>query len=163
MNRSVAHSSNLRQKAEELGLPEETLVCALDMILVNRHLLNALDHTGEMDDYIYQALLRQSIARRKQRAEDLLSSAHEPERILAEKELAVLSREELTTEPYYRAVLPLIVKVVGHETILRCYAEEASALVQSLADFKRRHRSISFTEIIVRHCSAEIRQELPAA
>jgi hypothetical protein len=46
--------------------------------------------------------------------------------------------------------------VMNHEPILRLHAEEASAVVLELADFKRRHRATSLTEVIVKRCSAEI-------
>jgi hypothetical protein len=143
-------------KARQLGIAEEIISCALDLISRNRNRVNAMDHGAEMDDYIYQAIIRQSIARRKQLAEDNLYADDPSVRMLAEKDLQVLSREELTTDPFYRAVLPLMIKVVGQQPILRLYAEESSAIVLELADFKRRHRAISFTEVIVRHCGEEI-------
>ena len=49
-----------------------------------------------------------------------------------------------------------MVKTLHHEPILRLHAEEASTIVLELADFKRRHRATSLTEVIVKRCSAEI-------
>ncbi len=150
-------NTQIRAKAQELGLREEIFSCALQMISQNRNLVNAIDHSSEMDDYIYQAIIRESIEKRKREAEENIFSGDPELQRAATKDLAILSREELTTDPFYRAVLPLLVKVVGqHQPILRGYAEEASAIVLELADFKRRHRSISFTEVIVKRCSAEI-------
>ena len=149
--------STLSTKAAELGLREEIFACALDMITQNRNLVNAIDHSSEMDDYIYQAILRASIQNRVKLAEKNIFSEDPEIQQAATRDLAILSREELTTDPFYRAVLPLLIKVVGQQVpILRAYAEEASAIVLELADFKRRHRSTSFTEIIVRKCSGEI-------
>ena len=147
---------NHSAKARELGISEDIITCALHMIYQNRHLVNAIDNCVEMDDYIYQAVLKQAVARRKQKAETNLLHTDAEVRAGAEKDLWLLSREELVTNPFYRAVLPLIVKVVLNEPILRLHAEEASAMVLELADAKRRHRTTSLTEIIVRRYAAEL-------
>lgn len=163
MNSQTTHTQ-ISSKAKELGIREEIFACALDMITRNRNLVNAIDHSTEMDDYIYQAILRESIQKRKKLAEEHIFSTDPAIQQAAEKDLTVLSREELTTDPFYRAVLPLLIKVVGQQQpILRAYAEEASAIVLELADFKRRHRSTSFTEIIVKKCSEEIGSDHDAA
>jgi len=155
--KTMNSQSTLSNKAAELGLREEIFACALDMITQNRNLVNAIDHSSEMDDYIYQAILRTSIQKRVKLAEENIFSEDPEIRQAATRDLAILSREEVTTDPFYRAVLPLLIKVVGQQVpILRAYAEEASAIVLELADFKRRHRSTSFTEIIVRKCSEQI-------
>lgn len=44
---------HLGERATEIGLAEEQLRCALSIIDQNRDMVNALDHTGEMDDHIY--------------------------------------------------------------------------------------------------------------
>lgn len=139
-------------KAQELGISEEILSCALHLIYQNRNLVNAIDNRVEMDDYIYRAILKQAVDKRKQKAEEDLYHQNESIQLKAEKDLSLLSREQLVTDPFYRAVLPLIAKVVINEPILRLHAEEASAMVLELADFKRRHRATSFTEIIVKRC-----------
>jgi hypothetical protein len=74
----------------------------------------------------------------------------------AEKDLKILEREELTSDAFYRAVLPLMVKTLNHEPIRRLHAEEASSIVLKLADCKRRFRAVSLTEVIVKKCSEEI-------
>ncbi|HYK56191.1 MAG TPA: hypothetical protein VEV15_06900 [Flavisolibacter sp.] len=142
-------------KAQELGISEEILSCALHLIYQNRNLVNAIDNRVEMDDYIYRAVLKQAVDKRRQKAEEDLYHPNEGIQLKAEKDLSLLSREELVTDPFYRAVLPLIAKVVINEPILRLHAEEASAMVLELADFKRRHRATSFTEIIVKHCALQ--------
>lgn len=147
-----------RIKASELGIPEGIMSCALEMISKNRNLVNAIDNRVEMDDYIYQAILKQAFQKRKSLAEENHESNDPVLQKQAAKELEVLSREEVTIDPFYRAVLPLMAKVLIDEPILRLHAEEASSIVLQLADFKRRHRSTSFTEVIVKHCSAEIGQ-----
>lgn len=143
---------NHATKAQELGISEEILSCALHLIYQNRNLVNAIDNRVEMDDYIYRAILKQAVDKRKQKAEEDLYHHNESIQLKAEKDLSLLSREQLVTDPFYRAVLPLIAKVVINEPILRLHAEEASAMVLELADFKRRHRATSFTEIIVKRC-----------
>jgi hypothetical protein len=146
----------LRSKAQELSMPLEMIACAMNFISQNRNLVNAIDHRAEMDDYIYKAIIRQYTEERKQKEELALQSNDPSIRAQAEKSLSVLSREELTTDPYYRAVLPLLVKVVTTEPILRLHADEASSVVMTLADVKRRHRATSVTEIIVSKCSKEL-------
>jgi hypothetical protein len=153
---SVPFHASLQQKASELGISGEIFSCALDLLSRNRNLVNAIDHRVEMDDYIYQAIIRQSIEKRRAIAENDLSTEDEELQEKASKDLAVLSREELTTDPFFRAVLPLLMKVVNGGPILRLYAEEASTIVIELADFKRRHRATSFTEVIVKRCGPEI-------
>jgi hypothetical protein len=156
---SVQWQEQVKAKALELGIAEDIILCALDILFRNKNLVNAIDNATEMDDYIYRAIIKQTTDKRRKQAEiDLASddpAIHGP----AEKALSILTREELTTDPYYRAVLPLLVKVVGHEPILRLYADEAVAIVLELADFKRRHRATSITEIIVTKCSSEIGEE----
>jgi len=148
------HHPGLR--AAELGLSEDILACALNMIEQNRNLVNAMDNSVEMDDYIYRAVIKQATEKRKQKAEAALYSADKSTRANAEKDLKVMSREELTTDPFYRAVLPLMVKVLRNEPILRLHAEEASAIVLQLAEFKRRHRATSVTEVIVKHFTTQM-------
>jgi hypothetical protein len=156
MNSLSLQQNSVQKKAHELGISEDIIACALDMLSRNRDLVNAIDHRVEMDDYIYQAVIRQSTDKRKRKAEQDFEATDETIQMQAEKELSVLSREELTSDPFYRAVLPLLIKVMNHEPILRLHAEEASAVVLELADFKRRHRATSLTEVIVKRCSAEI-------
>ena len=103
---------------------------------------------------------RMHFKKRKQKAETELYSDDVLLQIDAQKDLTVLSREEIGSDPYYRAVLPLIAKVVVNESILRLHAEEASSIILQLADFKRKHRATSLTEIIVKRCAAEIDQFL---
>jgi hypothetical protein len=146
-------------KARELGISEEILSCALHLIYQNRNLVNAIDNRVEMDDYIYRAVLKQAVDRRRQKAEEDLYHPNEGIQLKAQKDLSLLSREELVTDPFYRAVLPLIAKVVINEPILRLHAEEASAMVLELADFKRRYRATSFTEIIVKRCALQTEDE----
>jgi len=156
INLSLRQQSRIREKALELGIAENIMACALDIIGQSRNLVNALDNGVEMDDYIYRNILKQAFEKRKHRAEvDLYSNDHS---IAAEaqKDLTILSREELATDPFYRAVLPLIVKVLVNEPILRLHAEEASAIILELADLKRRYRATSLTEIIVKRCGQEI-------
>ena len=147
---------NHAMKARELGISEEIITCALDLIYQNRNFVNAIDNRVEMDDYIYRAVLKQAVGRRKQKAEANLDHPDESVKTNAEKDLSLLQREELVTDPFYRAVLPLITKVVVNEPVLRLHAEEASAMVLELAEFKRRHRATSLTEIIVKRCVAEM-------
>ncbi len=146
----------LRDRSTQLGIPEQMLSCALFIIRQNRHQVNAIDHGHEMDEYIYCALLQQAFTERKARAEADLYASELQRQLEAEKELSVLKREELTSDAFYRAVLPLMVKVLGREPMLRLHAEEASKIVLDLAEIKRRHRATSLTEIIVKRCPAEI-------
>ena len=148
--------SALRDRSAQLGIPEQMLSCALYIIKQNRHLVNAIDHGQEMDEYIYRAVLQQAFTERKARAEADLYAAERQRQMEAEKELSILKREELTSDAFYRAVLPLMVKVLGREPMLRLHAEEASRIVLDLAEIKRRHRATSLTEIIVKRCPTEI-------
>ena len=148
--------NQVKVKAEALGISEEIIACALHIIHSNKNLVNAIDHRTEMDDYIYQAIIKSYTTKRRQKAEIDIESDDPEVRLHAEKDLAVLSREELTADPFYRAVLPIVAKVVAHEPILRLHADEAAAIVLELADFKRRYRATSLTEVIVTRCSAEI-------
>ena len=143
-------------KARDLGISEEIISCALNLIYQNRNLVNAIDNRVEMDDYIYRAVLKQAVERRKQKAEADVNHPDAQVRANAEKDLSLIRREELVTDPFYRAVLPLITKVVVNEPVLRLHAEEASAMVLGLADFKRKHRATSLTEVIVKRCAAEM-------
>jgi hypothetical protein len=153
---------NIRSKALELGLSEEVMTSAFDIISQNKNLVNAIDNSVEMDDYIYRAILKKAFDKRKSLAETNLYAEDPVLQMEAQKDLTILSREELGSDPYYRAVLPLIAKVVVNESILRLHAEEASTVILRLADFKRKHRATSLTEIIVKTCSAEI-QDYQAA
>jgi hypothetical protein len=143
-------------KARELGISEEIISCALNLIYQNRNLVNAIDNRVEMDDYIYRAVLKQAVDRRRRKAEEELDHPDAATRGNAEKDLSLLKREELVTDPFYRAVLPLITKVVVNEPVLRLHAEEASAMVLELADIKRKHRATSLTEIIVKRCVSDM-------
>jgi hypothetical protein len=149
-------SIHLGEKSRHLGIPEDFIATALNIISQNKNLVNAMDHTGEMDDYIYRAILLQAFEKRKQRAESALNTDDVLSQSEAAKDLTMLRREELTSDAFYRAVLPLMVKVLRGEPILRLHAEEASKVVLQLADFKRKHRATSFTEVIVKKCVAEI-------
>ncbi|HEU0111984.1 MAG TPA: hypothetical protein VFQ73_14005 [Flavisolibacter sp.] len=148
----------IREKALQLSISEDILTCALDIIFLNRNLVNALDNKTEMDEYIYKAVLKHSFQKEKNEAEEALLGSSDALRSKAAKDLAVLSREELTTDPFYRAVLPLLVKSVTHEPILRLHADVASSIILNLADFKRRHRATSLTEVIVKHFAAEMQE-----
>jgi Fic family protein len=143
-------------KSAQLGIKEEVLSCALDILFQNRNLVNAIDNKIEMDDYIYRAVLKQAFTQYKKQSQIALEEGNLSERLKAEKDLSVISREEIVTDPFYRAVLPLLIKVVSPEPILRMHAELTSTIVLDLADFKRKHRSTSVTEILVRHCAAEL-------
>jgi hypothetical protein len=68
----------------------------------------------------------------------------------------VISREELLSHPFYRAVLPLLMKVVHPGPILKLHVEEANQVVFMLADLKRKYRAASFTEVLVKRCGAEL-------
>jgi hypothetical protein len=149
-------SIRLQEKSRQLGLSEEFIVIALDIISQNKNLVNAMDHTGQMDEFIYKAILKQAFDRRKQKAEDGLYSSDPAGQREAERDLTMLRREELTSDAFYRAVLPLVVKVLSGAPILRLHVEEASRIVLELADFKRKHRSISVTSVIVKRCVEEI-------
>lgn len=146
----------VKAKSEELGISEEIVTLALYIIHQNKELVNAMDNRTEMDEYIYRAVIKSSTERRKQAATLGLESDDDEVRSQSEKDLSVLSREELTTDPYYRAILPVIAKVVAHEAILRLHADEAADIVLKLADFKRRFRATSVTEIIIKQCRAEL-------
>lgn len=149
---------NLHAKAAELGISKDIVSCAVNILGQNRNLVNAIDNSAEMDDYIYRAVLQQAFEQRKQRAKDGLFSEDENVQADAKKELSVLSREELVSDPFYRAVLPLMVKVLMNEPIQRLHAEEASTIVMQLADLKRKYRMTSLTEVFVKKCSAEVEQ-----
>jgi hypothetical protein len=153
-----SHHSNLQSRANELGISKDIISCALNILGQNRNLVNAIDNGAEMDEYIYRAVLKQAFDNRKQKAKDGLFSEDEQLQLEAKKDLSVLSREELVSDPFYRAVLPLMVKVLANEPIQRLHAEEASTIVMQLADMKRRFRSTSVTEVIVKKCSMEMAQ-----
>jgi hypothetical protein len=156
MNARLLRVNTPPSKAQRLGLREEILECALQLLSDNRNMINAIDHAAEMDDYIYQAVLRESIEKRKNKAYLDMESDDASLQRTARKDLEILSREEATIDPFCRAVLPLVIKVIGHQQpMLRLYVEEASALVQELAEFKRRHRTTSITEVIVKYCDWE--------
>lgn len=147
---------NIHNKSVELGISPEVIACALHIICQNRNLVNAIDNSVEMDDYIYRAILKQAFEKRMARAERDVYSNEPSIQSAALKDLQILKREELTSDAFYRAVLPLMVKTLNHEPVRRLHAEEASAIVMELADCKRRFRMTSLTEIIVKKCSAEI-------
>lgn len=148
----VQVDSRVKTKAQELGLSEEFMAYALDILCKNRDLVNAIDKRTEMDEYIYRSIIKTATDRRRQRAEEDLNNSDDTVRQQAEKDLSLLSREEIMADPYYRAVLPVIAKVVANEPILRLHVEEAAVIVLELADFKRRHRATSVTEVLVTKC-----------
>ncbi len=154
MNQTSLAACNAR--ASELGIADFILDQALNIISKNKNLVNAMDNCVEMDDYIYRAVLKEAFQERKRVAEMNLQSEDVSLQTEAMNDLAVLSREELGSHPFYRAVLPLIVKVVDNSSILKLHAEEASEIILKLADFKRRYRATSVTEVIVKKCSTEI-------
>lgn len=156
MNTTITLPTWAASKAIELGLPEPVFSSALQMILQNKNLVNAMDHSAEMDDHIYQAVIRQATEARKQKAEAQILLGDTTLQEEAAHDLAVLSREELITDPFYRAVLPLLVKVVHPDPIRRLHAEEASSLIMQLADVKRKYRSTSITEVIVKQCREKL-------
>lgn len=133
------------------GISEEIITCALNILHQNRNFINALDNQAEMDDYIYRAILRQAFEKAKDETEKLLYEENASVKAKAEKDLSVISREELVTDPFYRAVLPLLVKVLANEPILRLHADVASTIILNLADFKRTYRATSLTEVIVKN------------
>lgn len=139
------------RKGKTVVISEEVINCALEIIHQNRNLVNALDHAVEMDDYIYRAILKQAFEKVKSETAIALEENQLAVRVKAEKAMAVLSREELVTDPFYRAVLPLLVKVLVNEPILRLHADVASTIILDLADFKRQHRATSLTEVIVKN------------
>jgi hypothetical protein len=146
----------ISKKAMELGISSEIVSCALHILSQNRNLVNAIDNGVEMDDYIYRAILKQAFDKRLANAERDIYSLDEERQLAAERELKILEREEITSDAFYRAVLPLMVKTLHHEPIRRLHAEEASTIVMQLADCKRRFRATTLTEVIVKKCSAEI-------
>jgi hypothetical protein len=149
-------SHQLHSKAAELGVSPQIISCAVNILSQNRNLVNAIDNSVEMDDYIYRAILRQAFDKRMAEAERDFYSYDEAKQRAAERDLKILEREELTSDAFYRAVLPLMVKTLQHEPIRRLHAEEASTIVMQLADCKRRFRATSLTEVIVKKCSIEI-------
>lgn len=156
MNNTFFLNDKARKKAKELGLSDEFMFNALNILCQNRELVNAIDNRAEMDDYIYRAIIKTSTDRRREQSEADLEHKDEATRTQAERDLMLLSREELMTDPYYRAVLPMVAKILLNEPILRLHAEEAAAIVLELADFKRRHRATSITEVIVTRCGEEL-------
>ena len=152
----VQLSNRVKAKAQELGLSEEFMAYALDILCQNRDFVNAIDNRTEMDEYIYRSIIKTSTDRRRKRAETDINHIDDTIRQQAEMDLSFLSREEIMADPYYRAVLPMIVKVVANEPILRLHVEEAAVIVLELADFKRRHRATSVTEVLVTKCSGEL-------
>ncbi len=141
-------SIHLQQKANELGIYAEIMTCAIEIICQNRNLLNAIDHSGEMDDYIYREILKKAFDKRKTKAENNLYAGDLLIQREAEKDLTMLRREELTSDAFYRAVLPLMVKVLQHQPILRLHAGEASAIVLELADLKQAQNNFPYRN----HC-----------
>jgi len=155
-NHSIQLSYSTQDKSIELGIPADVITCAIHVLSQSRNLVNAIDNGSEMDDYIYRAILKQAFDKRMAEAEKDYYSDDEAKQRSAQRDLKILAREELTSDAFYRAVLPLMVKTLQHEPIRRLHAEEASAIVMQLADCKRRFRSISFTEVIVKKCSEQI-------
>jgi hypothetical protein len=146
----------IHEKALELGISAEVISSALRIISQNRNLVNAIDNGVEMDDYIYRTILKQAFDRRMADAEKDFYTGDEAKQLSAQKDLQILAREELTSDAFYRAVLPLIAKTLHHEPIRRLHAEEASSIIMKLAECKRRFRALTFTELIVKKCSAGI-------
>lgn len=146
----------IHEKALELGISDEIITCALQIISQNRNLVNAIDNGVEMDDYIYRTILKQAFDRRMTEAEKDFYSGDEAKELSAQRDLKILSREELASDAFYRAVLPLIAKTLQHEPIRRLHADEASSIIMKLAECKRRFRALTFTELIVKKCSAGI-------
>lgn len=146
----------IHEKALELGISAEVISSALRIISQNRNLVNAIDNGVEMDDYIYRTILKQAFDRRMADAEKDFYTGDEAKQLSAQKDLQILAREELTSDAFYRAVLPLIAKTLNHEPIRRLHAEEASSIIMKLAECKRRFRALTFTELIVKKCSAGI-------
>jgi hypothetical protein len=142
----------VRTKAAEIGIWEEALTTALYILSQSRDLVNAIDSKREMDEYIYHGILKTATDKRRAKAEKDIESNDEQVREDAEKELATLSREELLTDPHYRAVLPIVAKIITNGPILRLHVDESAEVVFKLADFKRKHRALSITEIIVTQC-----------
>jgi len=146
----------IQNKALELGISPDIISCALHIVSQNKNLVNAIDNGVEMDEYIYRAVLKQAFDKRMAKAESGIYSDDEAKQMAAQKDLKILEREELTSDAFYRAVLPLMVKTLQHEPIRRLHAEEASSIVMQLADCKRRFRATTLTEVIVKKCSMEI-------
>lgn len=159
----VQISSAIKTKAEAIDLAPEYLYCALDLLSQNKDLMNALDNTNEMDEYIYLAITKAATDKRRLNAELHFDSDNEEHRNAAHRDLAQLSREELISDPSHRAVLPIVAKIVANGPILRLHAEEAAKIVFELAAFKRKHRSTSLTQIIVTRCNAELEQFAPGS
>ena len=155
-SQTVQLHHQVREKALQLGIAPEIIASALHIVCQNRNYVNAIDHSVEMDDYIYRAILKQAFEKRRMKAEADMYSDDPAIQLAAQKDLTRLRREELTSDAFYRAVLPLMIKVLVNEPVLRLHAEEASAIVLELADFKRRLRATSLTEIVVKRCAAEI-------
>lgn len=153
-------SAAIVAKAGQLGIAPDYLYYALDLLSQNKEMVNALDNSNEMDEYIYLAITKAATDKRRMEAEQFVGSHDETLRNLAEKDLAQLSREELITDPSHRAVLPIVAKIVANGPILRLHADEAAKIVFELADFKRRHRTTSLTQVIVTRCAAEM-ENLP--
>ena len=153
---TITTKEQVKAKASELGMPEDAMFCALDILSQNRDMVNALDNTNEMDEYIYHAIIKAATDSKRQQAERDFESPDDDVRLRAEKDLTTLSREELITDPHYRAVLPILAKIVVNGPILRLHAEEASRIVFTLADFKRKHRTTSLTQVIVTKCATEL-------
>ncbi len=142
----------VKSKAAEMGIGEEALTCALYTLSQSKDLVNAIDNKREMDDYIYHSILKSATDKRRAKAELALDSEREEEREAAEKDLATLSREELVTDPHYRAVLPIVARLITNGPILRLHVDESAEMVFKMADFKRRYRALSVTEVIVTQC-----------
>jgi len=155
-NHPVQQRSYINEKSAELGISSEIITCALSILSQSRNLVNAIDNGVEIDDYIYRAILKQAFDKRMAGAERDVYSLDEIRQRAAERDLRVLEREELTSDAFYRAVLPLMVKTLHHEPIRKLHAEEASSIVMQLADCKRRFRAATLTELIVKKCSTEI-------
>ena len=146
----------ISSKALELGIPEDFFINAIYMLSQNKEYVNAMDNRTEMDDYIYRAIIKSATEKRRRKAEQNLYHQDIMQRMEAEKDLTLLSKEQLLTDPHYRAILPLIAKILVNEPVLRLHADEASEIILQLADFKRRYRATSVTEVIVTRCRIEL-------
>jgi len=90
---SVKSHQFLHEKAAELGISPEIISCALQIISQNRNLVNAIDNSVEMDDYIYRAILKQAFDKRMAKAEEDVYSHDEARQLAAEKDLKILENQ----------------------------------------------------------------------
>src|SRR5215216_4680036 len=97
-SQSVQLHHRVHEKALELGISTEIVAIALHIICQNRNFVNAIDHSVEMDDYIYRAILKQAFEKRKFRAEKDIYSDDTATQAASQKDLRILKREELTSD-----------------------------------------------------------------